>query len=97
MNMNNSNNNMTVNVNDRSALLKKIQAEDFALYEVALYLDGHPNNQKALRFYQEHKKIATMLKAAYNESFGPLTMYDNQSAEKWQWVEGPWPWEKEAN
>lgn len=97
MNMNSTNNNMNMSANDKAALVHRIQAEDFALYEVALYLDAHPNNKKALRFYHEHKKIAEMLKAAYHESFGPLTIYDNQSTDKWQWVEGPWPWEKEAN
>ena len=85
------------NTNDKTALLHRIQAEDFALYEVTLYLDGHPRNQKALRFYHEHKKIADMLKKAYEENYGPLTAHGNQSTEKWQWVEGPWPWEKEAN
>ena len=82
---------------DRSALLHRIQAEDFALYEVALYLDGHPNCKKALRFFEEHQKIAAELKAAYVMHFGPLTLCDAHSAENWQWTEGPWPWEKEAN
>ena len=85
-----------MNLTDRKALLQQLQAEDFALYEVALYLDAHPQNKKALRFYEEHKKIAAMLREAIN-SAAPLTVYDNQNTEKWQWVDGPWPWEKEAN
>ena len=52
---------------DRSALLRRIQAEDFALYEVALYLDGHPDCKKALRYYKEHKKLAAELKESYEE------------------------------
>lgn len=94
MNINHPSSGMSM---DRSALLRRIQAEDFALYEAVLYLDGHPNCKKALRFYEEHKKIAAMLKEAYREAFGPLTAFENPSNEKWQWVEGPWPWEKEAN
>ena len=88
---------MNGNNNDRTALLHQIQAEDFALYEVALYLDGHPKDQKALRFYREHQKIARMLKDAYQEQYGPLTIYDNQNENGWDWAAGPWPWEKEAN
>ena len=83
--------------NDRSALLHKIQAEDFALYEVALYLDGHPHNKKALKFYHEHKRLAEMLKAEFQDKYGPLTIYENRSGENWDWACGPWPWEKEAN
>ncbi|MBQ9098057.1 MAG: spore coat protein CotJB [Clostridia bacterium] len=88
---------MNTNFNDRTALLHKIQAEDFALYEVALYLDAYPKNAKALRYYKEHKQLLEQLKRAYEDSFGPLTLYGNQSDTSWQWVDGPWPWEKEAN
>ena len=82
---------------DRSALLRRIQAEDFALYEVALYLDAYPSNKKALVFYQEHKAALAALKAAYTQRYGPMTIYDNASTTEWQWYRGPWPWEKEAN
>ena len=81
----------------RSTLLHKLQAEDFALYEVALYLDGHPNCKKALRYYEEHKKIAAALKAEFEARFGPLSIYGNQNEQNWDWADGPWPWEREAN
>ena len=84
-------------MNDRSALLHRIQAEDFALYEVALYLDAHPHCQRALRYFEEHQKIAAEMKAAYVTRFGPLTLHDACAPERWQWTEGPWPWEKEGN
>ena len=82
---------------DRAGLLRRIQAEDFALYEVALYLDAYPTNKKALAFYKEHKAVLESLKAAYMQKYGPLTIYDNHSDTEWQWYRGPWPWEKEAN
>ena len=88
---------MNLNDTDRTALLHKIQAEDFAIYEAALYLDGHPNSKKALKYYHEHKRIADMLKAEYEQRFGPLTIYNNQNDSHWDWVSGPWPWEKEGN
>lgn len=88
---------MNQNDTDRTALLHKIQAEDFALYEVALYLDAHPNNKKAVKYYHEHKKIADMLRADFEQSFGPLTIYNNQNENRWDWISGPWPWEKEGN
>ena len=89
------NNNM--NWNERSALLHKIQAEVFALYEVALYLDAYPNSKKPMKYYQEHHKIAHMLKAEFEEKFGPLTIYNNHNDQKWEWVEGPGPGDKEGN
>ena len=81
----------------RSELLHRIQAEDFALYEVVLYLDAHPKNKRALSFYEEHRTIAAMLRAEYEQRFGPLSVNGNNDPAAWRWVEGPWPWEKEAN
>jgi spore coat protein JB len=82
---------------DRSALLKRIQEMDFALYETVLYLDGHPNSQKALEHYRAHRDALKALKEEYSRRFGPLTIYDNHDNDSWQWVDKPWPWEKEGN
>lgn len=90
------NNNMT-NGGGAGSLLRRIRAEDFALYEVALYLDAYPTNQKALAFYEQHRNILAALKEEYRQKYGPLTIYDNIDRGEWQWVQGPWPWEKEAN
>ena len=86
-----------MNTPDRTTLLNRIRAEDFALYEVALYLDAHPRHKKALQYYAEHQKIAQMLKKSFEEAYGPLTIYGNTDEDAWKWTEGPWPWEKEAN
>ena len=81
----------------KSALLKEIQAEDFALYETVLYLDAHPSCQSALSYYRQHKDASLALRAQYEELYGPLTIYGNDSATCWHWVDSPWPWEYEAN
>ena len=81
----------------RAELLRRIEAEDFALYEVALYLDAYPTNKKALAYYQEHRAALRALQQAYMQQYGPLTIYDNENRDEWQWIKGPWPWEKEAN
>lgn len=82
---------------DRASLLKKIQAMDFALYETVLYLDGHPHNKKAHEYYREHCDALKALKEEYSRRFGPLTIYDSYDNDSWQWVDKPWPWEKEGN
>ena len=61
------------------------------------YLDAYPTNKKALAFYQEHRKILAALKEEYRQKYGPLTIYDNVDPNEWDWVKGPWPWEREAN
>ena len=84
-------------MNERDTLLKKIQSEDFAVYETVLFLDGHPHDEAALAFYHTHRDEAEKLKREYEQKYGPLTIYGNHDSKHWQWVEKPWPWEREAN
>lgn len=84
-------------MNDRERLLRRIQEEDFVVYETALYLDGHPRNQKALAFYDKHRAIAKGLRDEYEGRFGPITICANRDMNDWHWIDRPWPWEREAN
>ena len=84
-------------MSDRTRLANRIKAVDFALYELVLYLDAYPCERRALALYEKYRKTAEMLKAEYNRKYGPLTAFENSDPHCWQWVEGPWPWEKEAN
>ena len=40
-------------MNDRQKALWKLQYMDFAIHETVLYLDGHPDNKKALEYYKK--------------------------------------------
>ncbi len=84
-------------LNERDNLLRKIQAEDFVIYETVLFLDGHPHDEAALAYYKAHLEMLEKLKLEYTKKFGPLTVYDNLDSGCWHWVDKPWPWEKEAN
>jgi spore coat protein JB len=84
-------------LNEREILLKKIQAEDFAVYETVLFLDAYPNDKAALSFYNSHRDNVEKLKKEYMEKYGPLTIYENCGGDCWHWIDRPWPWEKEAN
>lgn len=81
----------------RSALLKEIQAEDFALYEAQLYLDTHPDSARALSYYHQRRCAVEALREEYEAAYGPLSASSEANRSCWRWIEGPWPWEKEAN
>lgn len=83
--------------NEKDHLLRRIQAEDFVLYETVLFLDGHPKHRKALAHYHKHLALAKKLREEYEHRFGPLTVMGGKNENEWQWVCRPWPWEKEAN
>ncbi len=77
--------------------LSMLQALDFAIQETVLYLDAYPTNCKALEFYHQLTKKRASLVAEYEKRCAPLTMYGNESKTEWNWVQGPWPWEPDAN
>lgn len=80
----------------KAQLLRKIREYDFAIVETTLFLDTHPNNQKALSYYHKLKADRKKLVSEFENNFGPLTMYCNENKTKWDWITGPWPWEGEC-
>lgn len=76
----------------RREMINKIRALEFAINELALYLDTHPDDQKALCLHKKYCKECKELKDKYQKVFGPLTI--NYPCNKWRWLEEPWPWER---
>ena len=77
-------------------LQKKLQKVSFALVEAVLYLDAYPNCEKAKRYYQELKNERHELVKALTDAGMPMSSMMVKDGE-WSWVNGPWPWEYEAN
>ena len=63
----------------KAQLLRKIREYDFAIVETTLFLDTHPNNQKALSYYHKLKADRKKLVSEFENNFGPLTMYCNST------------------
>lgn len=81
-------------LSEKERLLRKIQACSFALVEANLYLDSHPTCRDGLAYFARHKAEKEKLIAQYNEKYGPLTITQNNSSKKWEWVTSPFPWER---
>ena len=84
-------------VNACSELKKRFQQVEFALTETVLYLDAYPECREALDYYHMLLEERNMLLEEINEQCCPMTMYGNTSTDNWNWVNGPWPWQYEAN
>ena len=82
---------------EQEKLMRKIQVCDFALFEAALFLDTHKNDAEALKYYRKHRDTAKELREEYTKKFGPLKISDSSAQTKWEWVEGPWPWEYDSS
>lgn len=77
-------------------LMNRYSAYSFALTDLNLYLDSHPNDNEALKRFQEIKKEYECLREEYVRKIGPLTITDQSSEDRWSWTDDPWPWEIEG-
>ncbi len=83
-------------MNEQKKLFKTIRAYSFAVYEAILYLDGHPDDRRALAFYGKYSEKLREATARYEKRYGPLTAFGVTCGDKWTWVDTPWPWEYDS-
>lgn len=76
---------------ERDILLKKLSSVAFAMFELRLFQDTHPDSAEAEAKLEELERKYMPLKEKYEENYGPL-MSKNASSPV-QWIKGPWPWE----
>lgn len=76
----------------RQKMLDEVMAADFALVDLQLYLNTHPNDQRALCIYMNQAIRAKCLRCNFEKNFGPITATESRSY-PWPWIKSPWPWE----
>lgn len=76
----------------RKELLMQIKEYRFALDELNLYLDTHPDDAKALCLHNNYSRTLREIETEYQKVYGPLSA--NYPCNKWRWLEEPWPWER---
>ncbi len=72
-------------------LMKEIMCHEFAITELALYLDTHQDDEKALMLHKKYCNDLNKVKNTYQKMYGPLTI--TYPCNSWRWIESPWPWE----
>ena len=91
-NVNNSSGSNTENPDcSRADMLNTIKSLDFAVIELGLYLNTHPDDERALCLHKEYCRQLKDIKDKYQKMYGPLSIY--YPCNKWRWLEEPWPWE----
>jgi len=85
-----------VSENGELAMRRKINATQFACWELHLFLDTHPNNCEAARRLEEYRQRLDRQVKEFEEAYGPLNQLSS-STSRWDWINGPWPWEREGN
>lgn len=83
-------------MNERELLMMRISETGFAMDDILLYLDTHPNDSNALQFYNEAVQQYRAAKAEYETKYAPLSVDQVNVQNGWAWEQGPWPWEGEV-
>ncbi len=77
---------------DREAKLFNVMQFSFAINDLNLYLDLHPDDTRVVRLFEELVKEEKQAKKEYMEQYGPLTV-TKVKGDKFDWIESPWPWD----
>lgn len=80
-------------MSERESLLRKVATYDFAVIELHLFLDTHPNDNAVAAKLDEYKSRADELRREYEGRYGPIVSTD-RDANRWSWISNPWPWDR---
>lgn len=75
-------------------LLEQLQAIDFVLVDLTLYLDTHNQDAEAIKQFNHYAKERKRLMKTMESKFGPMQQFGNSySGFPWNWDDSPWPWQ----
>ena len=79
---------------NKDDLLYKLQMYNFALKDLNLYLDVHPNDESMIKEFQNVRRKYNEVKEKYESAYGPLVACDDEGIDTFRWTQNPWPWDK---
>lgn len=79
---------------EREMMLRRISSIDFAIVELHLYLDTHPNSEDVKRKLSEYEEKSRELVSEYEKKYGSIVS-GQTSGNGWDWISNPWPWDND--
>ncbi len=79
-------------IKEQELLLRQIMSNDFAIIDLHLYLDTHPDDKEISEKLEKYIKKCDKLKKEYQEKYGPLTN-EELDGNNYKWIQDPWPWD----
>lgn len=75
-----------------SGALGELQALQFVLLELGLYLDTHKDDGEAFSVFQKYAAMEREARKQYEAVNGPLFQRSAANNERYDWLCDPWPW-----
>lgn len=87
-----------VNEKEKSSTpLHQLQAMRFAVAELGLYLDTHPEDKDATALFNQYVEQYAGALQMYERKRGALTQMDAAASGNYDWLNDPWPWDFDFN
>ena len=87
-----------VNQKEKTANMANwLHALHFAISELGLYLDTHPSDMEALELFNQYVEQYGEAMQNYEQKHGALNQMAAGMHGRYDWLDGPWPWDYEAN
>lgn len=77
---------------ERGKKLIEIQKLDFAITDLNLYLDLHPDDLYAYKMFKTYVMDCKKKKEEFTKIYGPLML--DELTDEYEWSKGVWPWEE---
>lgn len=77
---------------EREQILRQLASYDFAVTELHIYLDTHPDDTAAGDALSRYEAKSRLMREKFEEKFGPLSPSD-ENGNRWAWISDPWPWD----
>ena len=72
--------------------LNELQALEFVITELGLYLDTHQDDAEAFALFQQYVEMEKRAQEAYVAMYGPLMQSEAARDKTYTWLKDPWPW-----
>ena len=76
--------------------MQDLQAANFAITELGLYLDTHADDEEAVQLFNQYVEQYEMLRQQAEDSGMALTQMEAAAGGCYTWLDDPWPWDAET-
>lgn len=81
-------------INSKMQLKRTVDTLSFAVVELGLYLNTHPEDAEALKAFHEFNTRKKSAMKEYSSLYEPLSLdYVKTDKGYFNWISTPWPWE----
>ena len=81
--------------NEKEDLILKLYETNFAIIDLGLYLDLHPQDSNIFNTFKKNTSEFEKYKDLYEKKYGPL-MITCASNNNYDWINNPWPWDNDG-